>query len=110
MKKVRNSQTKIIARLRLCGLKIKGYNSLKYYEICSFYDQDKYFLDDWPLKLNLHHNRVMSRVYPTFHRVNSFNYDPVPYWLCGFQFVALNYQTPGSQNKSHNNCIIYIKE
>lgn len=72
------------------------YEKNKYFEICSFSDNRKYFLNDWPFKFNSYHNRVLSRVYPAYHRVNSLNYDPNPYWECGFQLVALNYQAPGS--------------
>jgi len=37
---------------------------------------------------------VMSRIYPKGMRVDSSNYNPFPYWYCGCQIVALNYQTP----------------
>eukprot|EP00124_Ichthyophonus_hoferi_P001627 Ihof_evm4s90 gene=Ihof_evmTU4s90 len=34
----------------------------------------------------------LVRVYPAAKRINSSNYDPVPFWNCGVQMVALNYQ------------------
>jgi len=36
---------------------------------------------------------VMSRIYPKGLRIDSSNYNPMPYWYCGSQVVALNYQT-----------------
>jgi hypothetical protein len=37
--------------------------------------------------------RNVSRVYPDNIRMNSSNFDPMPMWATGCQFVALNYQT-----------------
>jgi len=37
--------------------------------------------------------RQLTRTYPAGSRVNSSNYDPVPMWNGGSQFVALNFQT-----------------
>jgi len=37
---------------------------------------------------------AMSRIYPKGMRVDSSNYNPLPYWYCGCQIIALNYQTP----------------
>jgi len=39
-------------------------------------------------------SHVMSRIYPKGIRFDSSNYNPLPYWYCGSQIVALNYQTP----------------
>jgi len=39
--------------------------------------------------------RHMARSYPKGTRVSSDNYDPVPFWNSGMQFVALNYQGLG---------------
>merc|ERR1712100_330535 len=40
-------------------------------------------------------NRVcFTRLYPKGSRVDSSNYHPGPFWGCGSQIVALNYQTP----------------
>lgn len=36
-----------------------------------------------------------SRVYPKGQRIDSSNYNPIPFWNSGGQMVALNYQTPG---------------
>lgn len=35
----------------------------------------------------------MVRVYPSIIRVNSSNFDPLPFWFTGIQMVALNFQT-----------------
>eukprot|EP00127_Corallochytrium_limacisporum_P003183 Clim_evm32s147 gene=Clim_evmTU32s147 len=42
-----------------------------------------------------HLKKHVCRVYPSVKRYNSTNFDPVRYWNCGVQMVALNYQTPG---------------
>jgi hypothetical protein len=39
-----------------------------------------------------HNVRQLSRVYPKGLRIDSSNYDPMPMWAAGCQFVALNYQ------------------
>ena len=38
---------------------------------------------------------MFSRIYPKGTRLDSSNYNPVPFWNVGSQLVALNYQTPG---------------
>eukprot|EP01103_Thecamoeba_quadrilineata_P017791 TRINITY_DN646_c0_g1_i1.p1 TRINITY_DN646_c0_g1~~TRINITY_DN646_c0_g1_i1.p1 ORF type:complete len:1015 (-),score=178.88 TRINITY_DN646_c0_g1_i1:120-3164(-) len=47
-------------------------------------------------ELMAYNTRQFSRVYPAGTRVNSTNYDPWPWWNCGSQMIALNYQTPGA--------------
>lgn len=41
-----------------------------------------------------YHAVQLSRVYPKGQRIDSSNYNPVPFWNVGSQMVALNYQTP----------------
>ncbi|XP_030645805.1 1-phosphatidylinositol 4,5-bisphosphate phosphodiesterase gamma-2-like [Chanos chanos] len=42
----------------------------------------------------LRYNRkALSRIYPKSQRVESSNYDPYSFWMCGSQMVALNFQT-----------------
>ncbi|XP_028039565.1 1-phosphatidylinositol 4,5-bisphosphate phosphodiesterase gamma-1 isoform X1 [Bombyx mandarina] len=41
-----------------------------------------------------YHTTQLSRIYPKGQRIDSSNYNPVPFWNCGSQMVALNYQTP----------------
>lgn len=40
-----------------------------------------------------YHTIQLSRIYPKGQRIDSSNYNPVPFWNCGSQMVALNYQT-----------------
>ncbi|KAI1297248.1 1-phosphatidylinositol 4,5-bisphosphate phosphodiesterase gamma-1 [Halotydeus destructor] len=40
-----------------------------------------------------YHRLQLSRIYPRGSRIDSSNYDPVPFWNLGVQMVALNYQT-----------------
>lgn len=42
-----------------------------------------------------YNSKALSRIYPRGGRVDSSNYNPLPYWLRGCQLVALNFQTPG---------------
>ncbi|CAK9298152.1 unnamed protein product [Gordionus sp. m RMFG-2023] len=39
-------------------------------------------------------SRQLIRIYPKAQRIDSSNYDPMPFWLHGCHMVALNYQTP----------------
>ncbi|XP_055970289.1 1-phosphatidylinositol 4,5-bisphosphate phosphodiesterase eta-1 [Sorex fumeus] len=39
--------------------------------------------------------RQLTRVYPSACRVDSSNFNPLPYWSAGCQLVALNYQSEG---------------
>ncbi|KAJ2954035.1 hypothetical protein O0L34_g2246 [Tuta absoluta] len=41
-----------------------------------------------------YHTIQLSRIYPKGQRIDSSNYNPIPFWNCGSQLVALNYQTP----------------
>ena len=41
-----------------------------------------------------HHGAFLTRVYPKGTRFDSSNYNPLPGWAVGAQYVALNYQTP----------------
>ncbi|XP_067928413.1 inactive phospholipase C-like protein 2 isoform X2 [Watersipora subatra] len=40
----------------------------------------------------------LTRVYPSCARVDSSNFNPQPYWNCGFQIVALNQQSQGLES------------
>ena len=41
-----------------------------------------------------HTNRFLARVYPGPVRIDSTNMTPLPFWQCGVQLVALNFQRP----------------
>lgn len=41
--------------------------------------------------------QLLCRVYPRSSAVLSQNYNPLPFWLLGFQLVALNFQTSGPE-------------
>jgi len=67
-----------------------------YYEMSSFPETK---VEKWASRtkaeLLVKYNRLqLSRVYPKGSRIESSNYDPMPYWVCGSQLLALNYQTP----------------
>ena len=42
--------------------------------------------------------RQLVRTYPRGSRIDSGNYDPIPFWNHGIHMVALNYQTPGTSD------------
>jgi phosphatidylinositol phospholipase C delta len=43
--------------------------------------------------LEAHNMHCLMRVYPSFHRVRSDNFEPLSHWRRGVQMVALNWQT-----------------
>ncbi|XP_013908499.1 PREDICTED: 1-phosphatidylinositol 4,5-bisphosphate phosphodiesterase eta-1 isoform X1 [Thamnophis sirtalis] len=43
----------------------------------------------------LYNQQQLTRVYPSAYRIDSSNFNPVPYWNVGCQLVALNYQSEG---------------
>ncbi|NXP20689.1 PLCH1 phosphodiesterase, partial [Scytalopus superciliaris] len=43
----------------------------------------------------LYNQKQLTRVYPSAYRIDSSNFNPVPYWNAGCQLVALNYQSEG---------------
>jgi phosphatidylinositol phospholipase C gamma-1 len=66
-------------------------------EMSSFAEQKAEKLMLFEPKFFLWYHQVMlSRIYPKGTRIDSGNYNPVPFWNVGSQIVALNYQTPGS--------------
>ncbi|XP_071422263.1 1-phosphatidylinositol 4,5-bisphosphate phosphodiesterase eta-1 isoform X2 [Pithys albifrons albifrons] len=48
-----------------------------------------------PEQFMLYNQRQLTRVYPSAYRIDSSNFNPVPYWNVGCQLVALNYQSEG---------------
>ena len=46
-----------------------------------------------PENFRAQNTRMLTRIYPAGHRVDSSNYDPMPAWLQGSQVVAFNFQT-----------------
>ncbi|XP_039186561.1 1-phosphatidylinositol 4,5-bisphosphate phosphodiesterase eta-1 isoform X1 [Crotalus tigris] len=43
----------------------------------------------------LYNQQQLTRIYPSAYRIDSSNFNPVPYWNVGCQLVALNYQSEG---------------
>lgn len=46
-----------------------------------------------PLNMIAHCERGILRIFPAGTRIDSSNYNPLPYWVFGIQMCALNYQT-----------------
>ncbi|KAI9356480.1 PLC-like phosphodiesterase [Zopfochytrium polystomum] len=44
-------------------------------------------------ELTIHCQTHLNRIYPAAYRLNSSNFDPIPFWAVGSQMVALNFQT-----------------
>ncbi|KAM5293098.1 1-phosphatidylinositol 4,5-bisphosphate phosphodiesterase eta-1 isoform 2-T2 [Ctenodactylus gundi] len=42
-----------------------------------------------------YNQKQLSRIYPSAYRIDSSNFNPLPYWNAGCQLVALNYQSEG---------------
>ncbi|XP_022209128.1 1-phosphatidylinositol 4,5-bisphosphate phosphodiesterase gamma-1 [Drosophila obscura] len=54
--------------------------------------EKQFFQQNTQLFLSYHRNQI-SRVYPKGQRLDSSNFNPVPFWNIGSQMIALNYQT-----------------
>lgn len=81
-----------------------------FHEMSSFSETkaEKQFLQlNTTLFLAYHRNQI-SRVYPKGQRIDSSNFNPIPFWNVGSQMIALNYQTGDkamqlNQAKFHDN-------
>ncbi|XP_072264101.1 1-phosphatidylinositol 4,5-bisphosphate phosphodiesterase eta-1 isoform X3 [Pyxicephalus adspersus] len=63
-----------------------------------------------------YNQKQLTRIYPSAYRIDSSNFNPVPYWNAGIQLVALNYQTEGrmmelnrAKFKVNGNCGYVLK-
>lgn len=67
-----------------------------FYEMSSFSETkaEKYMLQQCTSIVLDYHRKQISRVYPKGQRIDSSNFNPVPFWGVGSQMVAMNYQTP----------------
>ncbi|XP_017062298.1 1-phosphatidylinositol 4,5-bisphosphate phosphodiesterase gamma-1 [Drosophila ficusphila] len=54
--------------------------------------EKQFFQQNTQLFLSYHRNQI-SRVYPKGQRLDSSNFNPMPFWNIGSQMIALNYQT-----------------
>ncbi|KAL0592809.1 1-phosphatidylinositol 4,5-bisphosphate phosphodiesterase eta-1 [Plecturocebus cupreus] len=43
----------------------------------------------------IYNQKQLTRIYPSAYRIDSSNFNPLPYWNAGCQLVALNYQSEG---------------
>ncbi|XP_075426636.1 1-phosphatidylinositol 4,5-bisphosphate phosphodiesterase eta-1 isoform X2 [Ascaphus truei] len=64
----------------------------------------------------LYNQTQLTRIYPSAYRIDSSNFNPMPYWNAGIQLVALNYQTEGrmmelnrAKFKMNGNCGYVLK-
>ncbi|XP_062988134.1 1-phosphatidylinositol 4,5-bisphosphate phosphodiesterase eta-1 [Elgaria multicarinata webbii] len=48
-----------------------------------------------PEQFMLYNQKQLTRIYPSAYRIDSSNFNPLPYWNVGCQLVALNYQSDG---------------
>uniref|UniRef100_H2ZL30 Phosphoinositide phospholipase C n=1 Tax=Ciona savignyi TaxID=51511 RepID=H2ZL30_CIOSA len=65
------------------------------YEMSSFPEQkaERYVCRDKARFFLNYNHRQLSRIYPKGTRVESSNYNPIPFWNCGTQLAAINFQT-----------------
>lgn len=70
-------------------------HSWVFYEMSSFPETkaEKQFVQQNTLLFVAYHRHQISRVYPKGQRLDSSNFNPVPFWNVGSQMIALNYQT-----------------
>lgn len=75
----------------------KEDREMSFFEMCSFPETkaEKYFFQPQYQQhfVRFHHTKI-SRVYPKGQRLDSSNFNPIPFWNVGSQMIALNYQTP----------------
>ncbi|XP_046503072.1 1-phosphatidylinositol 4,5-bisphosphate phosphodiesterase eta-1 isoform X11 [Equus quagga] len=64
----------------------------------------------------VYNQKQLTRVYPSAYRIDSSNFNPLPYWSTGCQLVALNYQSEGrmmqlnrAKFKTNGNCGYVLK-
>lgn len=70
-------------------------HSWSYHEMSSFSETkaEKQFLQLNTMLFLAYHRNQISRVYPKGQRIDSSNFNPIPFWNVGSQMIALNYQT-----------------
>lgn len=92
--RVAKEMSDLIIYFRSVPFKDKGW---VFYEMSSFSEAkaEKYFLQQYSTTVCLkYHRNQISRVYPKGQRLDSSNFNPIPFWNVGSQMIALNYQTP----------------
>ncbi|XP_007941767.2 1-phosphatidylinositol 4,5-bisphosphate phosphodiesterase eta-1 [Orycteropus afer afer] len=64
----------------------------------------------------IYNQKQLTRIYPSAYRIDSSNFNPLPYWNVGCQLVALNYQSEGrmmqlnrAKFKTNGNCGYVLK-
>ncbi|XP_059121401.1 1-phosphatidylinositol 4,5-bisphosphate phosphodiesterase eta-1 [Peromyscus eremicus] len=64
----------------------------------------------------IYNQKQLTRIYPSAYRIDSSNFNPLPYWNAGCQLVALNYQSEGrmmqlnrAKFKANGNCGYILK-
>lgn len=91
--RVAKEMSDLIIYFRSVPFKDKGW---VFYEMSSFPETkaDKYFIQQYSNMCLKYHRNQISRVYPKGQRLDSSNFNPIPFWNVGSQMIALNYQTP----------------
>lgn len=91
--RVAKEMSDLIIYFRSVPFKDKGW---VFYEMSSFPETkaEKYFVQQYAqLAVVKYHQNQISRVYPKGQRLDSSNFNPMPFWMVGSQMCALNYQT-----------------
>lgn len=91
--RVAKEMSDLIIYFRSVPFKDKDWS---FYEMSSFSETkaEKYMLQQYTSTCLEYHRKQISRVYPKGQRIDSSNFNPVPFWNVGSQMVAMNYQTP----------------
>lgn len=91
--RVAKEMSDLIIYFRSVQFKEKGW---VFNEMSSFSETkaEKYFIQQYSQACSKYHQHQISRVYPKGQRLDSSNFNPLPFWNIGSQMIALNYQTP----------------
>jgi phosphatidylinositol phospholipase C delta len=104
-KRIKARTSNIVKVLGCLGVYTRGYkfssfdseDAVTYNHVFSFAERtfDKLCKPEAQTKqlLEQHNMRHLMRVYPSGHRINSSNFDPIKFWRRGVQMAALNWQT-----------------
>jgi len=78
------------------GSPSQNHHDPKHWEICPIGEATaRRLCQTCPDEFVSYNKRRLSHIYPGSQRVDGSNFNPVEFWNCGSQLVALNYQYPG---------------
>lgn len=73
----------------------KSQKAFQFDNMCSLVERSALALTKSKSQFTHFNNSFVTRIYPNQIRVNSSNFDPIPFWTCGVSMAAINFQTYG---------------